>query len=109
MIPLKCFLPPEGKIQISGGRNGTYDTSISGKKIVEGSVMMDVELIVVDYMDYQDYQAMDLNYLQWEDWNEITKFAPVTEVRECVIRPMLKHNTSHNRWVELVDDVLPLW
>ena len=52
MIPLKCFLPPEGKIQISGGRNGTYDTSISGKKIVDGSVMMDVELIVVDYMDY---------------------------------------------------------
>lgn len=103
MIPLKCFLPAEGKIQISGGRNGTYDTSISGKKIAEGSVLMDIEEIVVDHMDYQDYQVTDLNFLQWEDWNEITKFAPVTEVREYVIKPMLKHNTSHNRWIEMMD------
>ena len=103
MIPLKCFLPPEGKIHIAGGLNGTYDVSISGKKIVEGSVMRDIEEIVVEYMDYQDYQVTDLNYLQWEDWNEITKFAPVTEIRECVIKPMIKHNTSHNRWVEMMD------
>jgi hypothetical protein len=103
MIPLKCFLPPEGKIMISGGKNGTYDTSISGKKIVEGSVLMNIEEIVIDHMDYHDYHVQDLNFLQWEDWNEITKFAPVTEIREYVIKPMLKHNTSHNRWIEMMD------
>lgn len=101
-VPLQCFVPESGKIQISGGRSGSYKVSISGKQIKDGSVMMAPEEIVLDHMDINDYHITDLNYLQWEDWDEIIKFAPVPEVRINVINPMLKHNTSHNQWQKLL-------
>lgn len=101
-VPLMCFLPESGRIQISGGRSGSYLVSISGKRIKDGSVMMEVEEIVLDHLDINDYYLTDLNYLQWEDWDQITKFAPVQEITDNIINPMLKHNTSHNQWQQLI-------
>ena len=54
-VPLMCFLPESGRIQISGGRSGSYLVSISGKRIKDGSVMMEVEEIVLDHLDINDY------------------------------------------------------
>ena len=102
-VELMCYLTPDGNIHISGGKSGNYDKSLSGKRIPDGSVLMNVEEIVLDHSDFKDYHTPDMNYLQWEEWNQIIKFAPVTEVREFIIAPMIKNNTSHDKWVNLME------
>jgi hypothetical protein len=44
-----------------------------------------------------------MNFLQWEEWTEIIKFAPIAEVRDYIIAPMIKNNTSHDKWVNLME------
>ena len=44
-----------------------------------------------------------MNFLQWEEWSEIIKFAPISEVRDYIIAPMIKNNTSHDKWVNLME------
>ena len=50
-VELRCYLTPTGKIHISGGKCGNYDKSLSGKRIPEGSMLMEVEEIVLDFSD----------------------------------------------------------
>ena len=100
---LEMFPYPSGKIHISGGKCGNYDKSLSGKRIPEGSVLMEVEEIVLDFSVFTDYHTPDMNFLQWEEWSEIIKFAPISEVRDYIIAPMIKNNTSHDKWVNLME------
>ena len=51
-VELRCYLTPAGKIHISGGKCGNYDKSLSGKRIPEGSMLMEVEEIVLDFSDF---------------------------------------------------------
>ena len=93
-----CYLTPKGLIHLSGGKIGNYNKSLSGARIPDGSELIEIEKIVLAHTDINDYHIPDLNRLQWEDWSEVIKFAPVTEVMEYVITPMIKNNTSHNNW-----------
>jgi len=102
-VELRCYLTPTGKIHISGGKCGNYDKSLSGKRIPEGSMLMEVEEIVLDFSDFTDYHTPDMNFLQWEEWTEIIKFSPIAEVRDYIIAPMIKNNTSHDKWVNLME------
>ena len=104
-VELRCYLTPTGKIHISGGKCGNYDKSLSGKRIPEGSILMEVEEIVLDFSDFTDYHTPDMNFLQWEEWSEIIKFAPISEVRDYIIAPMIKNNTSHDKWVNLMEKI----
>jgi len=97
-VLLMCFLTPAGKVHISGGKSGSYDSSISGKRIPDGSILKEVEETVLEYSDMDDYHIPDLNYLQWEDWEQIVKFVSIAEIRQFVVAPMIKHKTSENRW-----------
>ncbi len=102
-VRLMCYLTPTSIIHISGGRSGNYDKSLSGKRIPEGSVLMEVEEIVLDHSDFEEYHTPDMNFLQWEEWKQIIKFAPIIEVRDYIIAPMVKNNTSHDKWINLLE------
>lgn len=89
------------KICITGGESGDYTKSLSGKKIPENAVLEDVVPVVEQIPDITAYNLNDIHFLQWEDWSEIVKFAPIPEVREYIIQPMLENGMSHNRHREL--------
>jgi len=97
-VLLMCFVTPEGKVHISGGKSGSYNTSISGKRIPDGSIQKEVEQTVSEYDEMDDYHIPDLNFLQWEEWTEILKFINIPEIREFIVAPMIKYKTSENRW-----------
>jgi len=101
-VLLMCFLTPEGKVHISGGKSGSYDTSISGKRIPDGSILRDVEETVIEFNVMADYHTPDLNFLQWEEWKEIIKFVGIPEIRDFIVAPMVKHKTSENRWKNML-------
>jgi|TARA_R110000803_G_C11971481_1_gene319771 hypothetical protein len=101
-VSLMCYLTPQGKIHISGGKSGNYECSISGKRIPDGSILKEVEETVAEHSSMEDYHTPDLNFLQWEDWNQIVKFTSIPEIRDYIVVPMIKHKTSENRWQDMV-------
>lgn len=105
MIPIMCvFIPGSPKIHLTGGSNGDYTRSLSGRKIPESAILEEVLDVVSQITDIKEYNLRDLHYLQWEDWSQIVLFSPIEDVRKYVIEPMLANGMAHNKWQDLVLD-----